>query len=115
MKKLEEELFVSNKEVLTLKEYREKTAHALAELQTSISTKNQELTKANDIIADHKLKLTTLEKTLEGAKERERILSKDLQIEKDFLESAANTFNAYKDTMKLCTNRLVAIADGITV
>lgn len=50
VKSLKADLAVINKEVWVLKVDREKTACTLAELQTSVSTKNQELTKANDVI-----------------------------------------------------------------
>ena len=65
-------------------------------MQTSISIKNQELTKANGIIDVYKLRLTNLEKSLVGAKEREKVLSADLENEKALLKSPADSFNELK-------------------
>nr|XP_020157212.1 tropomyosin-like [Aegilops tauschii subsp. strangulata] len=92
VEKLEVDLEKHSKEVSTLKSDRDKTAYTLAELQVTISDKTKQLSAANDSIADLKLKLTTLEESLEGSRAREKTLAKDLQDEKKLLESAAATY-----------------------
>jgi phage shock protein A len=59
---------------LALKADMKKVAHTMVDLQTSLSTKNQELTNAKNSVADLKLRLATLEKDLEAGKEREKNL-----------------------------------------
>jgi hypothetical protein len=99
---------------LALKADIEKATHTLAELQTSVSAKNPEHIKANDVIEDHKMKVTTLAKSLDAAKEREKILMKDLQNEKALLASAANSLNELKSAYKLWTDRLGVFAENLT-
>ena len=63
-----EELAASKKEISRLKESVEKAVHTLAKLQTSMSSKTQGLQIASEAKADLKLKLPTLEETIETAK-----------------------------------------------
>jgi hypothetical protein len=87
----------------------------LAELQTTISDKTQQISATNDSIADLKLKLTTLEESLEGSRAREKTLAKDLKDEKLLLASAAATHNDYVDGVKIWTERLIDVAERLTM
>ena len=78
VKELEEKLAASNNEIHVLKESAQKAAYSLGELQSSLSSKNKELQAAGDVNADLKLKLSTLEGTLEVAREKERDLVEKL-------------------------------------
>nr|XP_040256264.1 plectin-like [Aegilops tauschii subsp. strangulata] len=69
---------------------------------------------ANDSIANLKLKLTTLEESLEGSRAREKTLAKDLQEEKQLLESTAGTYNDYVKDMGIWTERLIDVAEMLT-
>ena len=70
---LKANITANGREILALKEDAEKATHTSAELQTAVSAKSQELTKANDTIEDHKMKLIALEKSLDEARKREKI------------------------------------------
>jgi hypothetical protein len=87
----------------------------LAELQVAISDKTKLLSEANDSIADLKLKLTTLEQSLNGSRACEKTLAKDLKNEKLLLESAATTHNDYVEDVSLWTSRLIDAAEGLTM
>lgn len=92
-KKLEEDLATAGRESLELKADMEKTAHTMAELQTSLSSKNQELTGAKGTIADLKLKLIAPEQNLEEGKAREKKLLVNWNKDKALLSNAKKTFN----------------------
>jgi hypothetical protein len=108
--KLEAELEEKGKEISTLKSDRDKVAHDLAEMQVTISSKTEELASANTSIEDLTLKLTTLTGTLEGLRARERILTKELQNEKNLVQSAAGSFNDLKHNVEIWTRKLVETA-----
>nr|XP_020161762.1 tropomyosin-like [Aegilops tauschii subsp. strangulata] len=112
--KLEADLEKLGKEISTLKSDREKTMYTLAELQTTISNKTQQLSSANDTIGDLKLKLTTLKESLEGSRAREKTLAKDLQEEKQLLESVAATYNDYVKGVGIWTEHLIDVAERLT-
>jgi hypothetical protein len=114
VEKLEAELEKHRKEVSTLKSDRDKTVHILAELQVAISDKTKLLSEANDSIADLKLKLTTLEESLNGSRAREKTLDKDLKNEKLLLESTAATHNDYVEGVSLWTSCLIDAMEGLT-
>ena len=59
------------------------------------------------------LKLTTLTETLEDAKNRERVLAKELQDEKNLLQSAVAAQNTFRDNVMLWTQSLVDTAANI--
>nr|XP_020168549.2 leucine zipper transcription factor-like protein 1 [Aegilops tauschii subsp. strangulata] len=82
VEKLELELEELRKETLKLKKDRDMTAHTLAELQVTISDKKKLLSKANDSIADLRLKLETHEKMLSESRARELTLAKELADER---------------------------------
>jgi hypothetical protein len=82
-------------------------------MQTTIATKTQLLATANHSIEDLTLKLTTLSETLDGARKREETLTKDLQKERDLLQSAAVAQNKFRENVKLFTERLADAAAGI--
>lgn len=110
--KLEEDLAGNRKELLTLQESAQKAAHTLGDLQTQLSAKSHELSQAVDAKEDLKQKLSTLEEHLEGAKAKEKILSKDLK-EKAAFAGAENSFNMLKGSLQLWTNRLVEAAEQL--
>ena len=114
MEKLEAKLEKHREEVSTLKSDRDKTIDTLAGLQVTISDKTKLLSKANVSIADQKLKLSTLEETLEGSRACERILAKDLKDEKLLLESAAATHNDYVAGVGIWIERLIDTAERLT-
>jgi hypothetical protein len=113
VKRLEADLVDHCKELSSLKADREKTLYSLAEMQTTISDKTKKPTSANESIADLNLKLTTLEKSLEDGKAREKALIKDLRNEKDLLKSAAATYNDFEKGVKIWTERLVDVAERL--
>jgi hypothetical protein len=113
VKELEADLEKHGKEISTLKADRDKTLHTLAEMQTTISGKIKELSAANGSIDDLKLKLTTLEETLEVSRARERTLTTDLQNEKNLLKSAAANYNDFEKGVKIWTERLVDVAQRL--
>jgi chromosome segregation ATPase len=113
VKKLEDELATNGKEVSALKADAEKVIHTLADLQTSLSTKAKELTAAHDSIADLKLKLTTLEESLEAGKERERELLVNWEKEKTAHANAKDAFGEHKKVLQLWTDRLVDVAERL--
>ena len=85
MEKLELELEELKKEIATLKDNRDKTVCTMSDLQVTISDKTKLLSDANNSIADLKLKLETLERTLSKTKAREKTLIKDLADERQLL------------------------------
>ena len=74
MAQLEADLKASGEELAALKREREKDAAAHGELQGRLAEKGKELSAAKDSNTDLELKLTTLTKTLDGAKEQEVIV-----------------------------------------
>ena len=76
------ELEELKKEIATLKDNRDKTVHTLADLQVTICDKTKLLSDANNSIADLKLKLETLEKTLSETRAHDKTLIKDLADER---------------------------------
>ena len=115
VKELEEKLAASSSEIHVLKESAQKAAYTLGELQSSLSSKNTELQAAGDVNADLKLKLSTLEGTLEIAREKERILLGDLEDEKKLLADAEEKFVQLRNSLALWTDRLVDVAERLTV
>ena len=59
------------------------------------------------------MKLTTLTKTLDGAKEREVALKEEIKADKALLESVAATQNAFRETVEHWTESLVNAATDI--
>lgn len=114
VKELEEKLAASNNEIRVLKESAQKAAYSLGGLQSSLSSKNKELQAAGDVNADLKLKLATLEGTLEVAMEKERLLLKDLEDEKKMLADAEEKF-LQLNSLALWTDKLVDVAERLTV
>nr|XP_020173132.1 myosin-14-like [Aegilops tauschii subsp. strangulata] len=113
--KLEEDLENHDKEISKLKSDREKTMYTLAEFQTTISDKTQQLSSANDSIADLKLKLTTLEESLEGSRgrggrrehsspkgEKKRAASADLEAEASKKGRTSLTDDSESDADEWC-------------
>ena len=82
VEKLELELEELRKETSKLKKDRDMTAHTLAELQVTISDKKKLLSKANDSIADLRLKQETHEKMLSESRARKLTLAKELADER---------------------------------
>jgi chromosome segregation ATPase len=111
--KLEADLKANGERLSTLESERAKVTHTLAEMQTTIANKTELLAAANSSIEDLTLKLSTLTGTLEGAKKREEILAKELQKEKDLLQSAATAQNKFRDNVELFTDRLADAAADI--
>ena len=60
------------------------------------------------------MKLTALGKSLDEARKRKKILTKDLQDEKALVTSTARTFNERKGAYKLWIDRLVVAAESIS-
>ena len=54
-----------------------------------------------------------MKESLENRKAREKVLIKDLQNEKDLLESAAATYNDFEKGVKIWTERLVDVAERL--
>lgn len=114
VRKLEEDLAGGYKEIATLKDVAQKVTHTLGELQTRLSSKNQELSKATDAAEDLKTKLATLEENLESGKTREAILVKDLEKAQIHLTDAETKFNQLKNSLALWTEGLVDTAERLT-
>jgi hypothetical protein len=104
--KLEADLKVNGERLSTLESERAKVTHTLAEMQVTISKKTELLAAANNSIEDLTLKLNTLTGTLKGAKKREKALAKELQKEKNLLQSAVATQNKFRDNVKIFMGRL---------
>nr|XP_020197718.1 uncharacterized protein LOC109783531 [Aegilops tauschii subsp. strangulata] len=114
VEKLEVELEKHSNKVSRLKSDREKTAYTLAELRVAISKKTKQISAANDSMADLKLKLTTLEETLEGSRAHEKTLAKDLQDEKQLLGSAAANYNDSVKGIAIWTECLIDVVERLT-
>ena len=82
---LEADLKVSSEELAALKREREKDAYTHGELQGRLTERSKELSAAKDSNADHELKLTTLTKTLDGARELEVALKEKIKTDEALL------------------------------
>src|SRR3989337_3430407 len=83
-------------------------------MQVAMSDKANRLSSAEYAIADLRLKLDTLEKTLEDNRARERALIKDLQNEKSLLKSATAAQADYEKGVTIWPERLIDIAERLT-
>src|SRR3954462_6400858 len=110
---LDTDLKASGEELAALKQEREKGAHTLGELQGRFAEKIKELDAAKDSNADLELKLDTLSKALDSAKEQEVALRKEVADNEALLESAAVTQNEFRATVDQWTEGLVDIAASI--
>ena len=97
-----------------LKDNRDKAVRTLSDLHVTISDKTKLLTDANNSIANLKLKLETLEKTLSETRAREKTLIKDLANERQLPQNAAASHNELVADTKLWTNRLVDVTERLT-
>src|SRR3954467_12669354 len=107
---LDTDLKASGEELAALKQEHEKGSHTLGELQGRFAEKIEELDAAKDSNADLELKLDTLTKALESAKEREAALRKEVADNKELLKSAVVTQNDFRATVEQWTEGLVDIA-----
>ena len=89
MAQLEADLKASGEELAALKREREKDAYTHGELQGRLAERTKELNAAKDSNADLELKLTTLTKTLDGAREQEVALKEKIKADEALLASAA--------------------------
>ena len=85
----------------------------VVQLEADLAENGKELSAARYSNADLELKLTTLTKTLDGAKEQEAALKEEIRADKALLESAAATQNAFRETMEHWTESLVSAAADI--
>src|SRR3989337_3794778 len=83
-------------------------------MQVAMSDKTKQLSSADDAIADLRLKLDTLEKSLEDSRARERALSKDLQVDKNLLKSTTAAQADYEKGVTIWTERLIDFAEKLT-
>ena len=109
-KQLEATLEEHGKRITALEAEREKTLHSLSEMQVAMSEKIQQLASANNSIEDLKLKLTTLQKSLEAARAHEKTLAKELHAEQELLKNAYATHQDYVTGTEVWTARLVDVA-----
>src|SRR3954468_18519745 len=110
---LEADLKASGEELAALKHEREKDAYSHSELQVRLAEKGKELSASKDSNADLELKLTTLTKTLDGAREQEVALKEEIKADKALLESAAAAQNTFRETVEHWTEGLVNAAADI--
>src|SRR3954466_3059978 len=94
---LKTDLRASGEELVALKHEREKDAYTFGELQGHLAEKIKELGAAKDSNADLELKLTTLTKTLDGVREQEVALKKEIKADKALQESIAATQNTFRE------------------
>ena len=85
----------------------------VVQLEADLAEKGKELSAAKDSNADLELKLTTLTKTLDGAKEQETALKEEIKADKALLESVAATQNAFRENVEHWTESLVSAAADI--
>src|SRR3954469_19692198 len=107
---LEADLKASGEELAALKRERGKDAYSHSELQAGLAEKGKELSAAKDSNVDLELKLTTLTKTLDGAREQEVALKEEIKADKALLESAAAAQNTFRETVEHWTEGLVNVA-----
>lgn len=92
IKDLNDKLTASNLEITRLKKEMDNNIDTLARLQTGASAKIKELNKANDSIADLKLKLSTLEGQLEVAGGQRKVLMAEQEKVKVSLTDTEHSF-----------------------
>ena len=85
----------------------------MAQLEADLKASGEELAAAKDFNADLELKLTTLTKTLDGAREQEVTLKEEIKADKALLASAAATQNAFRENVEHWTESLVSAAADI--
>ena len=85
----------------------------VAQLEADLAEKGKELSAAKDSNVDLGLKLTTLTKTLDGAREQEAALKEDIKADKALLASAAAAQNAFRENVEHWTEGLVNVAADI--
>ena len=100
MAQLEAYLKASGEELAALKREREKDAYTLGELQGRLVEKGKELSAAKDSNTDLELKLATLTKTLDGAREQEAAFKKQIKADEALLASAAATQNTFRENVE---------------
>src|SRR3954467_3502667 len=110
---LDSDLKAKGEELAALQQEREKGALTLGELQGRFAEKIQELDAAKNSNATLELKLETLDKALDSAKEREAALRKEVADNEELLRSAAVTQNTFRETVERWTEGLVDIAATI--
>src|SRR3954467_7522823 len=110
---LEADLKASGEALAALKHEREKDAYTFGELQGRLAEKIKELAAAKDSNADLELKLAALTKTLDGAREQEAALKKEIKADKALLESIAATQNTFRENVEQWTEGLVNAAADI--
>ena len=82
----------------------------MAQLEADLAKKGKELSAAKDSNADLELKLTTLTKTLDVAREKEVALKEKIKAEEVMLASAAVTRNTFRENVEHWTEGLVNVA-----
>ena len=85
----------------------------MAQLEADLAEKGKELSAAKDSNADLELKLTTLTKTLDGAREQEVALKEKIKADDALLANAAATQNAFRENVEHWTEGLVNVAADI--
>ena len=99
--------------ISALEAEKEKTLHSLMEIQVAMSEKTKQLSSAHNSIEDLKLKLSTLEESLEATRAREKTLAKDLRNEQELLKNAYVTHEDYVTGTKIWIAKLVDVAERL--
>lgn len=114
MGKLTEDLAGSNREIMALKEEAQKAKTFLEEVQSQLSSKSQDLDTANGAISDMKARLGSLEREIESAGARDKLLMSDLNTARTLQKDAEYRLANQVEQRDLWIKSLVDIAERLT-